>query len=227
METHTKCCLMCNPFATSSDEQCQNCRVTPSETEGNRTDEVQPIATDSVFAASDLSELMKHYDQLAGYDPDNREVPQDTLFCGPVEEERRGWNWKDGNRRTKRGGRFLGFGSESLDNTLTEPMIPKYKKTGASSLVRLGFHKSLVGGINSRPVLPYPDKVIQILCDYASLPAQTYPHHVRLQLPPLQCASPLEAPFVEIPFKQRSGLYQRIKKCIRNHITLETIDIEN
>ncbi|CAK9001832.1 unnamed protein product [Durusdinium trenchii] len=36
---------------------------------------------------SDLSELMKHYDQLAGYDPDNREVPQDTLFCGPVEEE--------------------------------------------------------------------------------------------------------------------------------------------
>lgn len=114
-----------------------------------------------------------------------------------------------------------------LDNTLTEPMIPKYKKTGASSLVRLGFHKSLVGGINSRPVLPYPDKVIQILCDYASLPAQTYPHHVRLQLPPLQCASPLEAPFVEIPFKQRSGLYQRIKKCIRNHITLETIDIEN
>ncbi|CAK8995682.1 unnamed protein product [Durusdinium trenchii] len=64
---------------------------------------IDPIATDSVFAASDLSELMKHYDQLAGYDPDNREVPQDTLFCGPVEEERRGWNWKDGNRRTKRG----------------------------------------------------------------------------------------------------------------------------
>ena len=100
-----------------------------------------------------------------------------------------------------------------LDNTLPEPIVPKYKKTGASSLVRLGFHKSLIGGIVSRPAMPCVDKVLQILRDYASLPAQTYPHHVRLQLPPIPCDAPLNAPFTEIPFKQRSGLYQRIKNA--------------
>ncbi|CAJ1401076.1 unnamed protein product [Effrenium voratum] len=34
---------------------------------------------------SDVNQLMDHYDQLAGYV--SREVPQNTLFCGPVAEE--------------------------------------------------------------------------------------------------------------------------------------------
>eukprot|EP00435_Cladocopium_sp_Y103_P045414 s1032_g13.t1 len=34
---------------------------------------------------SDIDELMKSYDQLAGYT--ERETPQNMLFCGPVEEE--------------------------------------------------------------------------------------------------------------------------------------------
>ncbi|CAE7942177.1 unnamed protein product, partial [Symbiodinium sp. KB8] len=36
---------------------------------------------------SDLSELMSHYDRLAGYNPEKRETPQNTLFCGPESEE--------------------------------------------------------------------------------------------------------------------------------------------
>ncbi|CAE7826910.1 ppm-1.A [Symbiodinium sp. CCMP2592] len=36
---------------------------------------------------SDLSELMSHYDRLAGYNPDKPETPQNTLFCGPESEE--------------------------------------------------------------------------------------------------------------------------------------------
>ena len=35
--------------------------------------------------ASDVNQLMDHYDQLAGYV--SREVPQNTLFCGPVAED--------------------------------------------------------------------------------------------------------------------------------------------
>mmetsp|Transcript_4469 Transcript_4469/g.10338 ORF Transcript_4469/g.10338 Transcript_4469/m.10338 type:complete len:197 (+) Transcript_4469:66-656(+) len=34
---------------------------------------------------SDIDELMKSYDQMAGYT--ERETPQNMLFCGPVEEE--------------------------------------------------------------------------------------------------------------------------------------------
>lgn len=57
-----------------------------------------------------------------------------------------------------------------LENTLQQPLFPKYKKNGASSLVRMGFHKSLVGGISSRPVLPDPVAVIEIIKNYSSQP---------------------------------------------------------
>ena len=41
--------------------------------------------------ASDIDELMKSYDRLAGYSPDAREVPQNSLFCGPVAEDQKPW----------------------------------------------------------------------------------------------------------------------------------------
>eukprot|EP00439_Symbiodinium_sp_Y106_P086375 s31_g32.t2 len=54
---------------------------------------------------SDLSELMSHYDRLAGYNPEKRETPQNTLFCGPESEERGQendrclkWKYKTGMR---------------------------------------------------------------------------------------------------------------------------------
>ena len=38
-----------------------------------------------------------------------------------------------------------------LENTCQTKLYPRYKKTGASSLIRLGFHRSLIGGIAARP----------------------------------------------------------------------------
>ena len=45
------------------------------------------ICSQEPFPVSDLSELMSHYDRLAGYNPEKRETPQNTLFCGPESEE--------------------------------------------------------------------------------------------------------------------------------------------
>ena len=113
-----------------------------------------------------------------------------------------------------------------LDNTLPMPLIPNFIKSGASSLVRLGFHKSLVGGIAKRPVIPNAEKLLLVLRDYSSLPAQSYPHHVRLPMPLVHKDEILQSPYADIPFKFRSGLYQRIKKCIRNHQSLEHLSYE-
>ena len=114
-----------------------------------------------------------------------------------------------------------------LENTLQQSLFPKlfpkYKKTGASSLVRMGFHKSLVGGISSRPVLPDPAAVIEIVKNYSSLPNQSYPHHVRLELPPISHPRPFVPECAEIPFQNRNGLCQRIKKCLRKKHSIADI----
>ena len=47
-------------------------------------------------------------------------------------------------------------------------------------MIRLGFHRSLVGGMASRPKLPQKDLALKILSDYASLPGQRYPLNVRV-----------------------------------------------
>ena len=114
-----------------------------------------------------------------------------------------------------------------LDNTLPTSLIPKYKKTGASSLVRLGFHKSLVGGVASWPVLPNVDQFLSILRDYSSMPTQSYPHHARIQMPLVTKESVIQSPYEDIPFKNRGGLYQRIKKCLRNGQSLDHISFDN
>ena len=41
-----------------------------------------------------------------------------------------------------------------LESTARTKLYPRYAKTGASTMVRLGFHRSLIGGIASRPKLP-------------------------------------------------------------------------
>ena len=114
-----------------------------------------------------------------------------------------------------------------LENTLQQPLFPKYKKSGASSLVRMGYHKSLVGGISSRPVLPDPAAVIEIVKNYSSQPTQSYPHHVRLELSPIPHTMPLIPECTEIPFQDRNGLYQRIKKCLRNKHSIADIVVNN
>lgn len=75
--------------------------------------------------------------------------------------------------------------------------------------------------------MPNAEKLMQLLRDYASLPAQGYPHHVRLQMPLVSHDTLVEAPYNEIPFKQRSGPYQRLKKCIRKGQSLETVFIDD
>ena len=92
-----------------------------------------------------------------------------------------------------------------LENTLQQSLFPKYKKTGASSLVRLGFHKSLVGGISSRSILPDPVAVIDHIKNYSSLPNESYPHHVRLELPKISHPEPFVPECDEIPFQKRNG----------------------
>ena len=113
-----------------------------------------------------------------------------------------------------------------LDNTLPTPLIPKYKKTGASSLVRLGFHKSLVGGVASRPVIPNATRFLAILREYSSMPTQSYPHHVRIPMPLVPTESVIQSPYDDIPFANRGGLYQRIKKCLRNGQSLDHVSFD-
>lgn len=71
-----------------------------------------------------------------------------------------------------------------LENTTGHKLFPRYKKSGASSLIRLGFHRSLTGGITARPNLPQHEIAYIVLADYASTPGQTYPLNVRVPFQP-------------------------------------------
>ena len=103
-----------------------------------------------------------------------------------------------------------------LEGTMQCQLFPRYKKTCASSLVRLGFHRTLVGGIAARPSLPYAAQAVKIMTDYAALPEQPYPRDDRFPLPICtdfaETFSNLPA---EIPFRTRYNLYQKVKKYIR------------
>ena len=70
-----------------------------------------------------------------------------------------------------------------LENMLQCQLFPRYRKTGASSLVRLGYHPRLVGGISSRPEFPYANLLMENVSHYSSLANQPYPLNVRLELP--------------------------------------------
>lgn len=111
-----------------------------------------------------------------------------------------------------------------LENTLQCSLFPRYKKTGASSLIRLGYHTRLVGGISARPEFPHANKLMENLSNYSSLAAQTYPLNVRIELPLI---SPLEtvcaAPYASMSFSESQKLYQRVKKCIRNKHDLASL----
>ena len=76
-----------------------------------------------------------------------------------------------------------------LENTLQCQLFPRYKKTGASSLVRLGYHPRLVGGISARPEIPLTVLLMENLQHYSSLPNQQYPLNVRLEMQLVSCIS--------------------------------------
>lgn len=91
-----------------------------------------------------------------------------------------------------------------LECTSKTKLYPRYSKTRASTMVRLGYHRSLVGGIASRPHLPQKEQAMQVLNDYASSPGQLYPLKVRLPfVPNLNCSVMTETLPSELPFMKR------------------------
>ena len=93
-------------------------------------------------------------------------------------------------------------------------------------MVRLGFHRRLIGGIASRPNFAQKEQVMQNIKNYAALPGQ-HPLNVRLPIQP-DFSNPLLAiPLPEeISFGKRHNLYQRVKRCIRDHKALDTICLD-
>lgn len=71
-------------------------------------------------------------------------------------------------------------------------MLPRYSTTGAVSLVNLGFHHSLVGGIRARPWLPDQAKVLSLslFTEYMKLEGQKYPANVHLPMPIIAAVDP-------------------------------------
>ena len=98
------------------------------------------------------------------------------------------------------------------------------RPTGASSLVRLGYHPRLVGGISSRPEVPHADLLMENLVHYSSIANQPYPLNVRLEMPLIsQGPPPVASPFSSILFDEGQKLYQKVKKCLRNKQSFDTL----
>ena len=72
-----------------------------------------------------------------------------------------------------------------LESTMKCHLYPPYKKTKASTVVRMGFHRSLTGGIASRPNLFQKDIALHLLRDYSAQAGQPYPLNVRIPFVPV------------------------------------------
>ena len=70
-----------------------------------------------------------------------------------------------------------------LRGTTGQQLYPRYKKTGAS-LVRLGYHRNLVGGLASRPNLPQKESALRMISHYSSQPGRPYPLNMRVPFQP-------------------------------------------
>lgn len=83
-------------------------------------------------------------------------------------------------------------------------------------MVRLGYHRSLVGGIAAPPTLPQTALARELLHTYSSHEAQVYPLNVRAPFVPNLNSAEIEIDTTsDLPFSARHNLYQRVKKCIR------------
>ena len=91
-------------------------------------------------------------------------------------------------------------------------------------MVRLGYHRSLTGGVASRPNLPQKELAMQLLSAYSALPGHPYPLNVRVPFVPdlMHSQIHLDLP-TDKPFLERHNLYQRVRKCIRNKQNLDTL----
>ena len=111
---------------------------------------------------------------------------------------------------------------EYLQSSTGQRLYPRCKKSGASTMIRMGYHRSLVGGITSRPRLPQTDLAMKLLLDNSSLPGQQCPLNVRIPFQPKLDASCI---LEELPpdkcFLARHN--QRVRKCLRNNQSLTSI----
>lgn len=73
---------------------------------------------------------------------------------------------------------------KNLESSTGRHLYPRYKTTGASTVVRLGFHRSLTGGIASRPNLLQTELAIALLRECSTQPGQLYPPNVRVPFVP-------------------------------------------
>ena len=80
-----------------------------------------------------------------------------------------------------------------LENALKCQLYPRYKKTGASSLIRLGYHPRLIGGVSARPSFPDAAMLMENISNYSSLANQPYPLNVRLEMPLIENLGKLNA----------------------------------
>ena len=115
-----------------------------------------------------------------------------------------------------------------LEGTMQCHLFPRYKKTTcASSLGRLGFHPTLVGGMAARPESPHSDIAIKLLAEYSALPEQPYPLNVRL---PFSVCRDFAQSFPDIPteptFSARHNLYQKVRKHIRLKKSLDELVVD-
>lgn len=117
-----------------------------------------------------------------------------------------------------------------LENTLQCFFSPRYKKTNASSLVRLGFHRSLVGGISARPFLQLADLLVQKIEVYAPLPKQSYPLNVRV-VPSTIAHSTLcpDPPYEDIAYDKSHNLYstRKSRNALVSNKSLDMLDAPN
>ena len=104
-------------------------------------------------------------------------------------------------------------------------MYPRYKKTGASSLIRLGYNKQLTGGIAARPSFPFSDSLMDNLVRYSSLPNQQYPLNVRLEMVLISSHNvACIPPYAALRFGESQNLYQKVKNaCERNNLLIRSI----
>ena len=114
-----------------------------------------------------------------------------------------------------------------LESSTGQYLYPRFKKTGASTMIRLGYHRSLTGGIASRPRLPQADLALQVLSQYSSMAGQPYPLNVRVPFQPkLDSAILTDLGPPDMSFSKRHNLYQRVRKCLRNKTCLSSLLIE-
>lgn len=114
-------------------------------------------------------------------------------------------------------------------NLRKKQLYPRYIKTGASTMVRLRFHRSLIGGIAARPTLrqsPKASKSHSSTWRLCRLARKTLSIKRSCSRDKLNCSQFMPSIAETLTFSQRHNLYQWVRKCMRNKLDLDTIQLD-